>query len=591
MVGAALAAILMAQEAKAQATCMGGMAMGGTGEMQEIPAPEKLPAAVKMVGLGNAHIRITGSAEAQGWFDQGLNLMHDFWDYESAKAFEQGVRVDPKCAMCWWGLARIEGFRGGTTKVYATGALAEAVKLKGHVSKGERLYIEAAEAEAAAKEGDSSKATAIYRRLVASEPKDLEARIFLAESLDGGFDDKGEPKTGQKERIAILEGVLRDAPEDSAANHYWIHAVEPGNHPELALKSAALLARLAPGSGHMVHMPGHIYYRVGDYVNAEKWFEASTETDEKYMREMHVGPDDDWNYVHNMMYSIANLMEQGRLQEANSLSDRLVGARGKMSPTLYVWSARDSMARLNNRLPVALRLGDWDGVLAMLEHAPVAETEKTANLRLLAGELREFATGMRALDRGDVAEARAASVRMDAGLWRGEQEVQGKAAAKKKEAEEKMPPMMPLMPDAEGDPLLKSLGVASMELRAGVLVAEGKPDAGKKLYAAAQVAEKKLGYHEPPIYVRPVGETEAAALLRAKDFAGAKSAYDEALKERPGSGFGLYGLARVKEMAGDEAGARLGYTEFLKAWPAADAGLPEVGHAREMVARGAMAGR
>jgi len=98
------------------------------------------------------------------------------------------------------------------------------------------------------------------------------------------------------------------------------------------------------------------------------------------------------------------------------------------------------------------------------------------------------------------------------------------------------------------------------------------------------VEEKKAGYHEPPFYIRPVGENEAAALLRAKDYAGAKAAYEAALAERPNSGFGVYGLARVKELEGDAAGAREGYAAFLKVWATADATLPEMEQARSMVA-------
>jgi len=74
--------------------------MPGMSDMQPIPSPEQLPAPVKMTGIGNSHIAIKASPEAQAWFDQGLSLLHDFWDYESAKAFEQGIRVDPNCAMC-----------------------------------------------------------------------------------------------------------------------------------------------------------------------------------------------------------------------------------------------------------------------------------------------------------------------------------------------------------------------------------------------------------------------------------------------------------------------------------------------------------
>ena len=249
--------------------------------------------------------------------------------------------------------------------------------------------------------GKSPRDIAILRKLVKKSPHDIEARIFLADAVGDGYDENGEPKAGQKERIAILEDVLREAPNDSAANHYWIHAMEPSNHPERAIPSAALLASLAPTSGHMVHMPGHIYYRVGDYAQAEHWFAASTAADEAYMRDQHVSVDDDWNYVHNMMYAIANLMEQGKLAEANALSDHLAGARGQLSATLYIWSARDQMARISRRLPVALRTADWDTVLSLLAEANLPDTDKTANLRFLAADLSDFATGMKALESND----------------------------------------------------------------------------------------------------------------------------------------------------------------------------------------------
>jgi tetratricopeptide (TPR) repeat protein len=179
---------------------------------------------------------------------------------------------------------------------------------------------------------------------------------------------------------------------------------------------------------------------------------------------------------------------------------------------------------------------------------------------------------------------------MDARLWRVEQRQKQEAAAKATEDKGKdkqdpktEPPKVPVMPDALSAPLLKSLSIQSLELRAGILAGQGKLDDAKKMYDEAVLGEKKLGYHEPPMYIRPVGETEAAALVKAKDFAGALAAYEVALKERPGSGFGLYGVARVKELSGDAAGAKVGYQSFLKAWPAADAGLPEVAHAHKVL--------
>jgi len=594
VVSVALWLLVMQPGALARAQAASPMAGHDMNDRQPILAPEQLPAPIRMQGIGNSHIPIKASPEVQAWFDQGLCLYHDFWDYESMKAFEQAIRLDPNCAMCYWGVAQAVSFRDMGANYYSKRALASAVRLKNKAGEEGKLFIEALDAQAKAKQGKSPEAIAIYRKLVQKYPHDIEARIFLAEAVMDGYDDKGEPQAGRKEGISILESVIRDAPNDSAAHHYWIHAIEPGNHPEDALKSAALLASLAPTSGHMVHMPGHIYYRVGNYAEAERWFAASAAADEKYMREQHVNVDDDWNYVHNMMYAIANLVEEGKLDAANRLSDHLAAAHGKLSESLYIWSARDAMSRVSLRLPVALRLGDWNAVLTLLDEVNLPETGKTKNLRFLAAELTAYAGGMKALESGNTAAAQAASDRMDAGLWREQREQAEKADAendKGKEEKKDAPPTQEISPDAMPDPIMKALALASMELRAGMLAGDGRLDAAKKLFATAVLAEKKLGYHEPPFYIRPASETEAAALLQAKDYDGARAAYETALAERPNSGFELYGLARVKELQGDATGARQAYEAFLKAWPAADGALPEVAHAHEILGNAASAGR
>jgi len=592
--------------AVAQGSGMGSGAMPPMDGMLPVSPPDQLPVPIKMTGIGNSRMSIKANPEAQEWFDQGLSLLHDFWDYESAKAFEQAIRTDPNCAMCYWGLAQAEQFRGGPGKAFAKTALDQAVKLEHKAGKFDKLFIDAAMAESREEGSDHAASIDLYRELVKMEPHDIQARIFLADALGNdskaGYDENGEPKGGEKEKIAILEGVLKDAPNDSAANHYWIHAMEPSNHPERAIPSAALLASLAPTSGHMVHMPGHIYYRVGDYASADKWFTASTQADERYMREQHVSVDDDWNYVHNLMYAIANLMEQGRLEDASALSDHLAGARGQLSASLYIWSARDQISRVSRRLPIALRIGDWDAVLAMLDQAQLADGDKTTNLRFLQSQLRNFARGMQALDGGNLVIAQAASAEMDAGLWRrgadaeaaGDADLKAKldqmmAAAQKTQAASAgkngaapIPPVTdPINPDALSGPLVSTLSVASMELRAGVLLLKGDSAGAKKLFDQAVLAERKLGYHEPPFYIRPVAETEAEALLRAKDYAGAKAAFQKALIERPASGFELYGIARADELAGNTALAQTGYRAFLKAWPSADPTLPQLLDARK----------
>ncbi|HEY6185643.1 MAG TPA: tetratricopeptide repeat protein [Terriglobales bacterium] len=560
-------------------------------ETKEQIAPEKLPPPRKLSGIGNSHIRITGTSEAQMWFDQGLNLLHDFWDYESARAFEQSIRVDPKCAMCYWGMYQAEKFYHRDDMYYAAQMLAKAGSLKNHASKAERLYIEASIAEkdtGQSEKKDKSKAIQIYRRLVKQNPKDKQGRIFLAETLIDGYDD-GQPRSGQKEALEILQGLLKEDPNDSAANHYWIHAVEASPHPEQALHSAEILGSLAPTSGHMVHMPGHIFYRTGDYAHAKESFAASTTADEQYMQAQHVDVDDDWNYVHNLMYAIANLLEAGEFKRATELSGKLKGARGQLETTLYIYSPRDAISRLDPGLPVALRAADWTTTLAVLKSANTT----LPNLKFLASELTQFAQGMQALDRHDIFAAEAASQQFDAELWRMSNHAKDEAntKAKEKKSTENGPAKVQLMPDALPDPLVSNLSVMSLELRAGLFVAKKLNDEAKKLYAQAAREEKALGYHEPPAYIRPVGEAEAAAFMAAGNWADAKAAYKDALVDRPRSGFPLYGIAMASEQASDITAASAEYKDFLSAWKSADSNLPQVTHAHDYLAsHGGVAG-
>lgn len=561
--------------------------------MMPVAPPEQLPAPVKMTGIGNSHMKITASAEAQAWFDQGLNLLHDFWDYESAKAFEQAVRVDPRCAMCEWGVyAALQNShnQGGS---YADRALDRALELKSHASKKEQLILEASDLERKPESGaarrrdakDGVKESAAIRKLREALKKDSgdpQVKIFLAESLMDGYDDAGEPRAGTKQGIALLEEVLKEHPDDSAANHYWIHAMEPSSHPERAIESAKRLAGLAPNSGHMVHMPGHIFYRTGDYAEAEHWFAASTAVDEAYLHASGVTVDDDWNYVHNLMYAIDNLMEEGKLEQATELSAKLAGARGKRADTLYIGTPRDSMTRINALLPIALRKGDWAGVEALL--AKSRPDAKLENLLFLSGELKSFAHGMAAVDKGDRAAAQRDSDALDAALWRKteamKQERAAKDAAKKDaaaddKAKANQPVMTAVMPDADAQPLLSVLSIMSLELRASLLADAHDVPGAKKLFEQAAREEKQLGYREPPMYIRPVGETEGFALLRAGDSEGAHAAFAAALAERPNSGFALYGMALASELGKKPEQARAEYAKFLDAWRNAG---PEAAH-------------
>ncbi|MDP9037942.1 MAG: tetratricopeptide repeat protein [Acidobacteriota bacterium] len=557
--------------------------------------PEKLPKPVAMSGIGNGSIEITtASPEARAWFTQGLNLFHDFWDYESSRAFEQAIRVDPTCAMCFWGLYQAESFRN-ENDAWGAAALKQARKLAPHATPAERLYIKAAvqsEKErqrakshapaanskgwsiegAAAQRHIDSKETKLLRKLIALRPEDTQARILLAESLIDGFDKEQKPKPGTAEAQAILASILAAHPDDSAANHYWIHAQEAGLHPEYALPSARKLSALTPTSGHMVHMPGHIFYRMGDYETGRLSFLASTRADETYMQAQSVSVDNDWNYVHNLMYLIADLLEAGRLEEATSSSAKLTEARGQRRSTLYINNSRDGIARLDPLLPVALRSADWARASALLEAShPAAELP---NLITLRDALLDYTRGMAALADSDTASAQARSKAIDDRL-----------AKLPPEPAMRMPGMSasagPMARDALIGPLHSYLDVAALELRASVQLAQGHTADADATFTKAADAERALGYHEPPFYIRPVGETRGDALLRAKRYSNAKSAYQAALKERPNSGFPLYGIAQADAAAGNKDAAAEEFRALLAAWKNADPALPQVVAAKQ----------
>ncbi len=180
-----------------------------------------------------------------------------------------------------------------------------------------------------------SEETKLYRKLVKLEPEDIQARIYLAESLRDGFDKKGDPHAGTAEAQRILQEILKQHPDDTAANHYWIHALEPRDHPELALESAKKLGGLtsrirAHGAYAGAHLLSHGRLRVGAGFVLD-----SMRVDETYMRTQQVTVANDWNYVHNLMYLIADLMEAGRVGEAMKISEKLTKARGEVGPTLY----------------------------------------------------------------------------------------------------------------------------------------------------------------------------------------------------------------------------------------------------------------
>ena len=326
---------------------------------------EQLPAPPLMKGIGTSEIKITTKSEtAQKYFNQGLNLLHAFWDTEAYRAFREAARGDAGCAMCYWGIFNALGQNAQEMSEERAAALKKAVELAPTASDREQFYIRAIQLLVEPGKGRAAW-IAEMEALIDKYPEDVEAKLFLANSLStpaGSYLPDGRPRDGKIYGQMILRNLLTTHPNSAAVHHYWIHAVENSSRPEDALESCEKLVALAPNSGHMLHMPGHIYYRLGMYEKARAAFMRSLEFDLKYMREQKVHPINNWNYTHNLDYLVANSAEEGRFREAAGYArmlaevpadDKRLKATG-LGYLLYggytaLTRLRDSLTRLRER--------------------------------------------------------------------------------------------------------------------------------------------------------------------------------------------------------------------------------------------------
>ena len=522
-----------------------------------------LPPPVMIAGVGNSHLPITTSSpEAQRWFDQGLSLLHCFWDFEALRAFREAARLDPACAMCQWGMHRAMEFSGADEKDLK--AVVEKMKeLAPKATDHEQRYIRSI-AESVDKKGEERSKAYQHEMdgLIYRYPDDLDAQAFLALGLGAGFDEKDEPRAGQLYGMSILREMLRNHPDNVAANHYWIHAVESSSHPEWAVESAEKLGRLTPGSGHMVHMPGHIFYRTGDYEKARKCFLDAMQVDETYMRSQKLEPKDDWNYAHNLSYFIANSAEEGRAKEALEYASKLEplakDPAGSDNPGFYVIQIGGTWARL------AIRFGKWDDAIRHPTDYGIAEEKMPLAARALRDGMVAYARAMQALEREDLPAAERAGEQLDALLWR----VMRERTAKVDNPDPKLKALNGTAQSVEG-----MLSVASQELAGNLESHRGHFERAKLLLEQAVEAEQKLGYAEPPIYSRPALESLGYACIRAEKWEDARAAFRKVLVARPRSGFGYYGIALAWEKEGNQAEAAKAWAEFKKAWQYADSDL------------------
>ena len=272
----------------------------GIAVAQQHPAHNQPQPATLMSGLGDLHHPVsTQNPEAQKFFDQGLRLIFAFNHDEAARSFSRAAELDPKLAIAYWGVAEAVGpnyndpasedrFR------QAHEAIQKAVDLSAKASPSEQAYIQAmAKRFPADPKSDLKRAAEDYRdamrQVVSKYPDDLDAATLFAESgMDlhpwGLWNLDGSPREGTEEIVSTLESVIKRDPNHMGAVHYYIHAVEASAAPQRALAGANRLAAMAPAAGHLVHMPGHVYIRTGDYDLAIQTNEKAAAADRAYMQ-------------------------------------------------------------------------------------------------------------------------------------------------------------------------------------------------------------------------------------------------------------------------------------------------------------------
>ncbi len=267
---------------------------------QDHSAHNQSKPATLMSGLGDLHHSVsTRNPEAQQFFDQGLRLIFAFNHDEAARSFQRATELDPKLAIAYWGVAEAVGPNYNDPASddrfkQAHEAIQKATGLSANASASEQAYIQAMALRFPAEPNpDRRKSAEAYhdamREVVKKYPDDLDAATLFAESgMDlhpwGLWHHDGTPEEGTEEIVATLESVIRRDPNHLGAVHYYIHAVEASPSPERALAGANKLASLAPGAGHIVHMPAHVYIRTGDYESAVKTNQQAATVDRAYIQ-------------------------------------------------------------------------------------------------------------------------------------------------------------------------------------------------------------------------------------------------------------------------------------------------------------------
>ena len=513
-----------------------------------IAAPSPPPL---LPGLAGVQYPITTSSpEAQRYFDQGLALTYGFNHAEAIRYFREAQRLDPACAMCWWGEAFAHGPNINAPMDPAANARAVAVthQASALISKtkpAEQALIRAMAARYAPETQPEQRAALdqefATQMLAAAKqfPEDDTVAVLAAEAVmdtqpwNYWEADNRTPKGRMGEAIALVETVLARNPAHPQADHLYIHLMEASDQAQKAERYADLLAKVPlPAAGHMIHMPGHLYYRVGRYKDAIRVNVDAAATDEVFLATSNeAGLYRFGYYPHNVHFLVTSAQMAGDMNTA-------------------VTQARKLSTILNTDVAAAM---PWVQPVNAAPYLAYAQFAKPADILAL--------------------EAPDARLPYVTGMWHYARAVAHAQERNREGVAQEIAAIRRIRETTDFKPMIDQLVPAPDLLRLAEITAEarlatalGQKSQAVALYRQAASIEDTISYMEPPFWYYPVRQSLGAALYNAGDYEGARQAFLEALAQAPNNGWALYGLMTTQHAMGDAMGAKATEAAFERAW-------------------------
>lgn len=512
--------------------------------------------APKLSGLTGIAFRIsTSNKEAQDYFNQGMMLSYGFNHAEAARSFYEATRLDSTCAMAYWGFAYVLGpnYNAGMEKDHYQRAYDATVKAQSLAAKStpkEQALIKALAFRYAANPPQDRSAldiayAAAMKNVYDQFSNDPDVGALYAESLMNlhpwNLYEKHtkKPRPWTPELLSVLEDLIQKHPRHPGAHHFYIHALETSSTPEKALASAKLLYTLVPGSGHLIHMPSHIYINTGDYHLGSLANLKAIEADSIYTTACHAqGMYPLSYYPHNYHFLAATATLEGNSSLAWKAAKELQQHTAKDIMHLPEWGTLQHYYTIPYY--VATKLAMWDTLLRI--PAP------SKNL-VYPNAIWRYARGMAYLGKNDLSRAEAE--------WK-------QLAALSADSSLQQLTVWGINTTAD------LAHIASKVLAAGIAAKEQDYEPSITLLEQAIAIEDNLNYNEPPDWFFSVRHHLGAVLLKAGKYSEAEQVYQKDLQTWKKNGWALIGLYNSQRLQNKDALAKTSKSAFDQAWKYAD---------------------